>query len=69
MEIVISIIGGLLAVIGGLFWALVRANDDRREQGRDLKAHERMNDADLGIGATDADNADWLRDFSKRHRR
>lgn len=34
----------------------------------DAKTHERINDADIGIGASDADNMRWLRDFHERHR-
>ena len=35
----------------------------------DAKAQERMNEADIGIGAADADNTQWLRDFAERNRR
>lgn len=65
----IQIIVGLCGVIGALMWALIRGGSERREQERDLKAHERMNDADTGSGASDADNAEWLRKFAQRHRR
>ena len=30
-------------------------------------AHARINDADLGIGASDAERVDRLRDFADRH--
>lgn len=69
METIAAIAGGVMAIIGWLMWALIRGGSERREYERDLEAHERMNDADLGIGATDADNVDWLRKFAKRHRR
>lgn len=31
------------------------------------QAHERMNDADLGIGASDAERIERLRDFAAKH--
>lgn len=33
----------------------------------DRQAHERMNDADLGIGASDAERIERLRDFAAKH--
>lgn len=33
----------------------------------DARAHERMNDADLGIGASDAERIDRLREFAAKH--
>ena len=65
----IQIILGLCGIIAALLWAVVRGASEQREQDRDLKKHERMNDADTGAGASDADNVDWLRKFAKRHRR
>lgn len=35
----------------------------------DARANERMNDADLGIGASDAANVEWLRSFYDKHQR
>jgi hypothetical protein len=32
-----------------------------------IEAHERINNADTGIGATDSERIDRLRDFAKRH--
>lgn len=69
MDIALSIIGALMAAVGGLLWMIIRGGSERRELERDIEAHERMNDADTGAGASDADNVDWLRDFSQRHRR
>jgi hypothetical protein len=48
------------------------ASDERlRRQVKDMvadqKAHERINDADLGIGATDAERISRLRDFATKH--
>lgn len=34
---------------------------------RELDAHERMNDADLGTGATDSERIDRLRRFADKH--
>lgn len=64
-----------LSIIGQIVWKfltvwLLRADakaDARRED--DAAAHRRMNDADLGIGASDAANFAWLRDFADRHKR
>ena len=69
MEVALSLIGGLLAVIGTLIWALIRRGAEQRDQMEELEKHERMNDADTGAGASDADNAEWLRKFAQRHRR
>jgi hypothetical protein len=33
----------------------------------DLKAHERINEADLSIGATDGERIDRLREFAAKH--
>ncbi len=33
----------------------------------EAQAHERMNDADLGIGASDSERIDRLRDFATKH--
>lgn len=64
-------LAGLLAILG----AWVAGRREGRSQARvdalegDAKRHERMNDADIGIGAADADNVKWLRDFAERHKR
>ena len=63
-----------VAVIGQIVWKfltlwLVRADavaDAKRKA--EVKAHDRINEADLGIGASDADNVAWLRDFHARYR-
>lgn len=62
---------GILAILG----AWVAGKREGRSQARvdalraDAKAQDRMNDADIGIGAADADNVKWLRDFAERHQR
>ena len=63
-----------VAVISQIVWKfltlwLVRADavaDAKRKA--EVKAHDRINDADLGIGAADLHNQRWLRDFHDRHR-
>lgn len=35
----------------------------------DAKAQERMNEADIGIGAADGANIEWLRTFHDKHKR
>lgn len=63
-----------LAVISQIVWKfltlwLVRADAvaDAKHKA-EVKAHDRINDADLGVGASDAANIAWLRDFHDRHR-
>jgi len=34
---------------------------------QEVKAHDRINEADTGIGASDADRIRMLREFAKRH--
>lgn len=63
-----------VAVISQIVWKfltlwLVRTDavaDAKRKA--EVKAHDRINDADLGIGAADLDNQRWLRAFHDRHR-
>lgn len=65
----------VVAIIGQIVWKfltiwLIRADavtDATRKQ--DTKAHERMNDADLGIGAADGDHIKWMREFADRNKR
>ena len=63
-----------VAVISQIVWKfltlwLVRADAvaDAKHKA-EVKAHDRINDADLGIGAADLDNQRWLRAFHDRHR-
>jgi len=44
-----------------------RADAAAKAAKADQQAHERMNDADLGIGATDAERIGRLRDFAAKH--
>ena len=63
---------------GGVALALVGVYATGRRDARaaakvdalksDAKAHERMNHADLGIGASDSANIAWLREFHEKHR-
>lgn len=70
------ILGGLwkpiLAVLGALGLYVkgrsdAKAKADLRDLKADAKAHERINDADLGIGATDSERVERLRDFAAKH--
>lgn len=64
--------GAAFVIIGGAFLAGRRdAKQARKVQDlkAEVKAHERINEADLGIGASDADNQRWLRDFHERNSR
>lgn len=70
-----------LAKIGGLVLLVLTFGAYQRRQGAqiatakqveaqakaDRKAHERMNDADLGIGASDAERIERLREFAAKH--
>lgn len=63
---------GIAVLIGGAFLAGRRdAKQARKVQDlkAEVKAHERINEADLGIGASDADNQRWLREFHERNSR
>lgn len=71
-----AIIGGLWKPLAWLFGAAAlwlagtRSNAVRAEKRglqSEVGAHERINEADLGIGASDADNQRWLRDFHDKH--
>ena len=64
----------ILAAVGQIVWKfltlwLVRADavsDAKRKA--EVKSHDRINEADLGVGASDAANIAWMRDFHDRHR-
>lgn len=64
--------GAALMTLVGIYLAGRR---DGQEEARtralkaDAKAQERMNEADLGIGASDADNMRWLQSFHDKHKR
>jgi len=68
-----AILTGIGAMIAALFAAVMwgrqggkaSAKVDALEAEQD--AHERANNADTGIGATDADRIKRLRDFAERH--
>ncbi len=70
------ILGGLwkpiLAVLGALgLYVKGRSDAKAKAQSKamkeDLKAHERINEADLGIGASDAERVERLREFAAKH--
>jgi flagellar biosynthesis/type III secretory pathway M-ring protein FliF/YscJ len=44
-----------------------RAKQAQRDAVADQEAHERMNDADLGLDATDDERRQRLRDFAAKH--
>ncbi len=62
-----------IAVIGQIVWKfltiwLVRADAVADAQRKaEVKAHERINDADTGIGATDDERIKRLREFAAKH--
>lgn len=44
-----------------------KAKADGKAMKEDMKAHERINEADLGIGATDDERVKRLREFAAKH--
>ncbi len=61
-----------LLVLGGVFRAGGKAKLRKLETEalRDtVTRHERMNDAPISNGASDADNRDWLHTFARKHQR
>ena len=44
-----------------------RAREAARDAAADQQAHERMNNADLGLDATDDERRQRLRDFAAKH--
>lgn len=44
-----------------------KAKQAKAKAKAEAQAHERMNNADLGIGATDGERIDRLRDFAAKH--
>ncbi len=44
-----------------------KARQAEAQAKAEAQAHERMNDADLGIGATDSERIERLRDFAAKH--
>ena len=60
------------AVVLGTFVYLVSRGGDRDELDdlrEEADRHDRINKADTSRGASDADNAEWLRQFGRKHRR
>ena len=49
----------------------VRSGDKAKAENKvmkeDIKAHERINEADLGVGATDGERIERLREFAAKH--
>jgi len=68
-------LGAALAGLSVFFAAWVSGRREGRQKARtealraDAKAQERMNEADIGVGATDEHNIKWLRDFHAKHKR
>lgn len=68
-------IAGAVALVLAVLGAWVAGRREARQDARtealegDAKAHERINDADIGIGANDADNIAWLQSFHDKHKR
>ena len=66
----IAAAGVALLGLGGVYLKGRRdakAKAETKAMKEDLKAHERINEADLGIGASDAERVERLRDFAAKH--
>ncbi len=68
--------GALMAIAAVLTFGAIKkregARDAKAKQAQaqataDRKAHERINEADLGIGASDAERVERLRGFAAKH--
>lgn len=61
----------VLSVLGAFIAGRRQASEAAKVQDLkdDAKRHRDMNDADLGIGASDADNIRWLQSFTERNER
>ena len=68
----------LAALCAILVAAIIAYFGGRRSKGRDqkldaakqeAKRHGRIDEADLGIGASDGANVDWMQRFTDRHRK
>ena len=62
--------GAALLGLGGVYFkgrSDAKAKAENKAMKEDLKAHERINEADLGIGASDAERVERLREFAAKH--
>lgn len=62
--------GAALLGLGGVYLkgrSDAKAKAENKAMKEDLKAHERINEADLGIGASDAERVERLREFAAKH--
>jgi hypothetical protein len=62
--------GAALLGLGGVYLkgrSDAKAKADLRDLKEDMKAHERINEANLGIGASDAERVERLREFAAKH--
>lgn len=67
----------ILVAIGALIVALFAAYGFGRSGAKTAQkldrlkkeddAHGRLNEADIGIGAADSSNVDWMREYSTKH--
>jgi hypothetical protein len=59
---------GLLASVWFVGYRNAMTRNKQKANESELEAHERINDAETGVGATDADRIDRLQDMGKRWR-
>ena len=62
--------GAALLGLGGVYLkgrSDAKAKAENKAMKEDLKANERINEADLGIGASDAERVERLREFAAKH--
>lgn len=61
------------AALVGILGIYAKGSSDAKAKAQnaamkeDLKAHERINEADLGVGASDAERINRLRGFAAKH--
>lgn len=62
-----------LAAGAGVLAVYIKGRSDAKAKAatkamnEDIKAHERINEADLGVGATDGERIERLREFAAKH--
>lgn len=62
--------GAALLGLGGVYLkgrSDAKAKAENKAMKEDMKANERINEADLGIGASDAERVERLREFAAKH--
>ena len=62
--------GTLIVAIGAAWFARGRSAKTAQKLDaleKEAQANGRINEADLGVGAADSSNVDWMREFATKH--